>query len=66
MWVCAKDTTYPFICDVACSHGGKETSKVGKAVRETHEDASKAWWDVQMVHFESWVDATIETHTNCK
>ena len=46
-------STYPFICDVACSHGGKETSKVGKAVCETHEDSSKAWRDIQMVHLES-------------
>lgn len=46
--------------DLAGSEGSQQTGEVTHAVGEGHEDAGEARRDVQVVHLEPRVDASVE------
>lgn len=47
---------YLALDDVAGNDGRKQAEKVGETVGKRHENAGKAWCEVEMIYFEACED----------
>lgn len=55
---------YISINKMSGSQGCQKTGQVGRTICERHKNSGKSWRNVQVVNFETRIDATIKTHSN--
>jgi len=54
----------PFVNNVAGDDRGQQTGQVGQTIGQAHQYSGEPWRYVQVVDFESRVNAAVETHSH--